>query len=109
MTLRQLPSPVTGRRRHLEPIDEARVVADYEAGATLAAIEQRSAIGLAGLYRPRPSSGAAAPAARAEARNGVRPQRGRSLCTTTTTTAGSIRLRPRFGTRVGSAATLVAS
>src|SRR4051794_9433953 len=25
--------PVRGRRRHLEPIDEAGVVADYEAGA----------------------------------------------------------------------------
>ena len=40
-----------GRRRHLEPIDEAGVVADYEAGATLAAIQQRYDIGLTRLYR----------------------------------------------------------
>ena len=43
--------PGGGRRRHLEPIDEAGVVADYEAGATLAAIQQRYDIGLTRLYR----------------------------------------------------------
>ena len=43
--------PVRGRGRHLEPIDDAGVVADYEAGATLAAIEQSYDIGLTRLYR----------------------------------------------------------
>jgi hypothetical protein len=50
--VRQFPSAdVRGRRRHLEPIDEAGVVADYEAGATLATIQQSHDIGLVRLYR----------------------------------------------------------
>jgi hypothetical protein len=40
-----------GRRRRLEPIDEAGVVADYDAGASLAAIQQHYNIGLTRLYR----------------------------------------------------------
>jgi hypothetical protein len=39
------------RVRHLEPIDEAGVVADYQAGATVAAIRQSYDLGPTRRYR----------------------------------------------------------